>query len=175
MAVFLTGFMATGKSTIGRVLAARLDKPFIDLDAEIERRAGKSIAALFADEGEEFFRSFESEVLASVAPNDAVVATGGGAFIAAANRELMRRHGPVVCLTASAEEILRRTKGDSVRPLLAGDDRETRVRHLMAERAPAYDCADLQVNTTRVRVGAIVEQILAFLRTQPHSKESQGA
>lgn len=163
MAIFLTGFMGTGKSAVGRALAVRLGKPFIDLDAEVERRAGMSIARIFAEAGESHFRGLEAARLVEVAPLDAVIATGGGAFVAAANRDAMRAHGSVICLTADVDEILRRTAQDTTRPLLTGDDREARVRRLLAERADAYAQADYRIDTTRKPIAWIVERIVAFL------------
>lgn len=163
MAIFLTGFMGTGKSTVGRTLAARLGRPFVDLDAEIERRAGRSIRQIFADVGEPEFRRLESRTLEELAPSDIVLATGGGAVLAAENRATMRRNGPVVCLQAGVAEILRRTGRDDSRPLLAGEDREARVRRLLAERATAYADADWMIETDRTPVATIVERIVAWL------------
>jgi len=163
MAIFLTGFMGTGKTAIGRALAARLGKEFLDLDAEVERRSGRSIQAIFAADGEASFRRIEAETLRDVAARDIVVATGGGAIVATENAETMHRHGPVVGLTASVEEILRRTSSDTARPLLAGDGREGRVRSLLAARAGAYARADIQVDTTQKPVTAVVDEILGFL------------
>lgn len=163
MAIFLTGFMGTGKSTVGRTLAARLGRPFVDLDAEIERRTGRSIRQIFAEAGEPEFRRLESATLAELAPTDIVLATGGGAVLTPENRAAMRRNGPVLCLRAGVAEILRRTGRDDSRPLLAGEDRESRVRRLLAERAAAYADADWMIDTDRTPVATIVERIVAWL------------
>lgn len=163
--VFLTGFMGTGKSTVGRALARRLGKPFVDADAEIERREQMPIARIFAEQGEPAFRAIEAGVVAELAGRDAVVALGGGAIVAEANYGVLHARGPIVCLTASVAEILRRVGGDARRPLLAGDDREQRVRELLAARRAAYARADAEIDTTGLDVAAVVDRIMAFLET----------
>lgn len=175
MAIFLTGFMGTGKSTVGRSLAKRLGLRFVDLDVEIERRAGRTISAIFADAGEERFREMEADALRAVAPCDAVVATGGGAIVAADNRATMRAAGPIICLTARIEELVRRTAKDSKRPLLVGDDVESRVRRLLAARAEAYAEADLQIDTTGVPVAKVVRRIMDYLEAGGRGAERQDA
>lgn len=148
-AIFLVGFMAAGKTTIGRVLAAETGLPLIDTDEIIVERAGRPIRDIFATEGEQAFRDLESKVLAQVAAGPpALVATGGGIVERPANVDLMRRSGPIVWLRASAEEILTRTEGDETRPLLSVADRAARVRELLARRDPLYAQADIIVDTS---------------------------
>ncbi len=140
--VFLTGFMGTGKSTIGRRLAERRSATFVDLDARLTAEFGKPIAQIFAELGESTFRSREKATLLRLIEESrgpVVFSLGGGALL---DREL-RLHvldvGTVLCLTASPDEILRRTRGDaSMRPLLAAPDPKARILELLAARAPAY-------------------------------------
>ncbi len=140
MNVVLTGFMGTGKSTVGRVLAERLGYTFVDTDTLIEQQHGP-IPEIFARVGEAAFRAFEAEVAATLAEGThQVIATGGRLMLDPDNAAALGATGAVFALAASADEILRRVLGDggSVRPLLAGDDPAGRVRSLLAERAPLY-------------------------------------
>ena len=108
--LFLTGFMGAGKTTVGRAVAARLGRPFLDLDAEIEARNGASVGDLFSQRGEEGFRQAEHEALASLdGTPDAVVATGGGSVLRDDNRVLLRRLGTVVYLAVTPEEAMARS------------------------------------------------------------------
>ena len=137
--VVLVGPMGSGKSTLGRALAARLARPFVDVDARIEADAGCSIAALFAAEGEAGFRAREARVLAAVLGGPAaVIATGGGAVLAEANRTAMRAAGVVVYLQVDAATQLARLQHDQARPLLQAPDRAQRLAELQAQREPLY-------------------------------------
>lgn len=167
--VTLTGFMGTGKSTVGRRLAEALERPFIDTDAEIELRAGMTILDLFSRHGEPHFRALERDVIADVVTRDAVIATGGGAIVDDVNYRAMHAAGPIVCLTATPEAILARTAKDRSRPLLRDADREARVRTLLSERAGAYARADLTIDTSELAVGQVIQRIRRFL------KDLQGA
>lgn len=164
----LTGFMGTGKSSVGVRLAARLGAPFVDTDAIIERRTGRTIAALFAD-GEAHFRAAERQAIAeAVGVPRAVIATGGGAIVDPENLATLRAAAPVVCLTARPDVILRRTSGDAaVRPLLAGGDAEQRIAALLDARATAYARADASVDTSDRPLDAVVDEIETLLRTIP--------
>ncbi len=141
--VVLTGFMATGKTTVGRALAGRLGYRFVDTDAVIEERHGP-IPAIFARQGEDAFRRIEREVASELAGQPGlVVATGGRLMLDPANvATLGAPPAIVVCLQASAEAIVARLRADATgvedRPMLAGDDPERRVRDLLAERAAGY-------------------------------------
>ncbi len=142
----LVGPMGAGKSALGHRLATAWALPFVDLDREIETRAGTDIPTLFAHEGEAGFRRRERDALAATLAGPAcVLATGGGAVLDPDNRTLMRRHGFVVHLRIDVEAQLKRLTGDRSRPLIAGDDREAVLRRLAAERGPLYaDLADLE-------------------------------
>lgn len=137
--------MGAGKSALGRRLAQARGLPFVDLDREIERRAGADIPAIFAHEGEAGFRRREREALADALDGaGSVLATGGGAILDAGSRARMRERGFVVHLTIGLEEQLARLARDRSRPLIAGDDREAVLRRLAVERAPLYaEVADL--------------------------------
>lgn len=142
----LVGPMGAGKSSIGRRLAHACGLPFVDLDREIETRAGTDIPTIFAHEGEAGFRRREREALADLLEGaPCVLATGGGAVLDPDNRARMRRQGFVVYLRIDVDAQLARLAHDrSSRPLIAGDDRETVLRRLAAERGPLYEAvADL--------------------------------
>jgi shikimate kinase len=160
-AIVLTGFMGTGKSEVGRRLAARLGRAFVDTDQLVEREAGKSVAAIFADDGEPAFRARERDAVATAAAHrDAVIAVGGGAVLDATNVARLREAGVVVCLSAAPETILRRVGDAAKRPLLAGGDPRAAIERLLAARKPSYDAAaDLTVDTTERAVEDVVEEI----------------
>ena len=137
--VILVGPMGSGKSTLGRALAARRDLAFIDVDACVEADAGRDIPSIFASEGEAGFRVRESRALVEALAGDtAVIATGGGAVLADANRSAMRNAGIVVYLQVDAASQLTRLAGDTGRPLLQGEDPATKLAALQAVREPLY-------------------------------------
>jgi shikimate kinase len=165
--VILTGFMATGKSEVGRRLARRLGRPFVDTDGLVEAAAGRSVAEIFAADGEARFRALEREAVEQACGvPDAVVATGGGTLLDAENRRRLAAVGPIICLSASPDDILRRVVDPSSRPLLAangGGDRRERVRALLAERAPVYALATHAVDTSGLSVDQVVERVQALV------------
>ena len=166
MSVILTGFMGTGKTTVGRRLAQTLGKQFLDTDQQIEDLEGRSVAAIFAADGEAYFRAVERRVVAQAVQMDAVVATGGGAIADTTNLERMRAAGPIICLTADVEEILQRTGADESRPLLGDGEPRARVSQLLSQRAAAYAQADVIIDTSHRSVDAVLDDILAFLQQQ---------
>ncbi len=139
--IVLTGFMGTGKTTVGRVLAARLGREFIDTDRLIEERHGP-VAQIFAEQGEGAFRRYERVVAEELAERRGlVIATGGRMLVDAVNAERLGSTGEVVCLAASLDTIVERVAADgaaAIRPMLAGDDARTRLAELLAERSAAY-------------------------------------
>ena len=174
MTVILTGFMGTGKTTIGQRLAERLGKEFVDTDACIEQQQGRSVASIFASNGEANFRALERRIVAQAVQKDAVVATGGGAIVDPATLERMRAAGPIICLTADVEVIVQRTAANNERPLLDTADRRERISQLLHERAPAYAQADMTVDTSHRSVEAILDDIVVFLqRRQDRHEEGQ--
>lgn len=167
MIVSLIGYRATGKSTIARLLAEKLNAPWIDSDQEIERQAGKTIAEIFAEEGETVFRNFEERIIAELCQSeDLILATGGGAILREPTRQILRASGPVLWLTASAETIAQRMRQDATtrtsRPNLTNLPPLEEIRHLLEVRQPYYqETASLEITTENVLPEEIVEQILA--------------
>lgn len=161
--LYLVGFMGTGKSTLGRLLASSLGFVFVDSDKEIERIRGKAVSEIFAEEGEEAFRRYEREFIEQGHPDrKCVVACGGGLVTQPGMVELLKARGVVVCLYASPGEIINRTRGNRTRPLLECEDPESRIRRLMAEREPLYRLAGslvLTENRTRADVLAHIKRI----------------
>lgn len=149
--LILVGLMGAGKTTIGRLLARHFERSFVDCDHEIEARCGVRIPVIFEHEGEEGFRARESQMLAELVMRDNIVlATGGGAVLAPANRLLLRDHGFVVYLRAQPHDLFHRTQQDRNRPLLRTDDPEQRLRDLYAFRDPLYqETAHMMVETGR--------------------------
>ena len=163
--LFLVGPMGSGKSTVGRHLADLLGCAFIDSDAEIESRAGADIPWIFDVEGETGFRRRETAVLKDlVVHSGAVIATGGGAILAAENREMMARTGIVVFLNASVAQQLKRTGSGEGRPLLQQGDREETLKQLMAQRDPLYRAlADVIISASGDNARKVARQIEAVL------------
>lgn len=155
----------SGKSTVGRQLSRRLQLPFFDSDHLIEQRLGCNIREYFAREGEAAFRDLEEQVLAELAQGaDAVVATGGGAVLREANRNTLRAGGKVIYLRSSPEELYRRLRHDTNRPLLQVADPMAKLRTLYAERDPLYrETAHFQIETGRPSVPTLVNMIVMQL------------
>ena len=164
--VALVGLSGTGKSTVAPLLARALGSIAADVDRIVERRCGAAVAEVFAERGEAGFREVESEVLAEVlAGPDAVVATGGGAVLAAANRDLLRRTATVVWLRTELDVLVERMERTAEeRPLLSGDPGTT-LRRLAAEREPLYtEVADLVVDATALHPQQVADLIERDLR-----------
>ena len=160
--LYLVGFMGAGKSTIGAALADELGWPFIDVDAEIEKREGISIAELFAKRGEAAFRDIETDqirrcvhAVQSGAPS--VIALGGGAFVQARNWDLIKENGVTIWLDCPFDIVCERLNGDHTRPLAEDRDRFAR---LFEDRRPLYGRANFRVPVAAEDVGAIVQRIL---------------
>ena len=161
--------MGSGKTTTGRSLAARLGWRFADLDSEIEKAAGRSVAKIFEDEGETSFRKRETEALRAIlvdADAHLVLALGGGTLLSEENRQLVRQHCQCVWLKASPEALAGRLAREAEgRPLLAGQDLRTRVATLLASREATYrEAADVAVDTDGVDQEEIVKRIIENLR-----------
>ncbi len=160
----LTGFMGTGKSSVGRILARWLEVPFHDLDEELAEAFGLPIPEIFARHGEAAFRAAERRLaLAWVRRRGAVLATGGGTLVDPRLRRLYLARHVVVCLRADPETLLARLATADDRPLLAGDDREGRLRALLARRAAAYGAIPLQVDGSRGSFEAVARAVLAVV------------
>ncbi len=164
--IFLVGMMGAGKTTIGRALARRLSMDFADSDRVLVERTGVPVATIFEIEGEPGFRKRESAVLEELARHPGqVIATGGGAVLAAENRQLMRSKGTVVYLRAQLEHLWERTQRDTSRPLLATADPRGTLQRLLQEREPLYlDAAHLVIDTGPQSASTLVGRLVSALR-----------
>ena len=155
----------SGKTTVGRQLGRRLRLPFFDSDHAIEQRLGCSIRDYFAQQGEDAFRDVEQQTLAELTMGPAcMLATGGGSVLRPANREVLRANGQVVYLRSSPEDLYRRLRHDTQRPLLQVDDPLDKLRTLYAERDPLYrEAAHFTVETGRPSVPTLVNMIVMQL------------
>jgi shikimate kinase len=163
--IALIGMPGGGKSTVGRHLARHLKLPFIDSDAEIEKRIGTTIRAFFETAGEAAFRDIEEQTIAElVERGPCVIATGGGTVLREANRDALRRHSTVVYLRSTPEELFRRLRHDTQRPLLQVRDPLAKLRELHHDRDPLYRrTAHFIIETGRPSVPTLVNMILMQL------------
>jgi len=164
--ISLTGFMFTGKTSIGKTLAGKLGLYYVDLDAEITSKAKASIEKIFSEHGEKEFRRLEREAVARMLPvQGQIIATGGGVVIDPVNRKLLSRHSCVIWLKASVKSILGRfrTSSGKPRPLLSVADPEAEIVRLLAEREPFYRECDFSVETDGLTVGKVSQRILEKL------------
>ena len=159
----LIGFMGSGKTSVGVKLSYRLRLPVEDTDKLIERREGRSISEIFADDGEEYFRQLETELLGELIKRGGtrIYSAGGGTPVRAENRRLLKRLGQVVYLKVSPETVYERLKKDSTRPLLQCPDPLSRIRRLLAERREAYEaCADIIIEADQMEMEDILNRIV---------------
>ncbi|MCU0785756.1 MAG: shikimate kinase [Verrucomicrobia bacterium] len=161
----LIGFMGTGKSSVGRLVADTLHFTFLDTDDVIEARAGKPITEIFAQEGEPAFRERECRLVEELARRDkTVISTGGGLPINPANLASLKSHALVVCLWTSPEQIFERVRHQTHRPLLNDPDPLGKIRSLLAAREPFYRQADVLVNTELRSVKEVEQQVIDQFR-----------
>lgn len=162
--IILVGFMGTGKTTVGKILAQQLNKKFVDMDSLIEERAGKPISLIFSEDGEAHFRELERSLAQELAamPNQ-VIAAGGGIVLNPDNIADFSRTGRVICLLASEEEILRRVSASADRPLLEKGDKLQSIKDLMAKRRPLYEAIHERVNTTGLTPREVAEIVMLML------------
>ncbi len=165
--LILVGMMGAGKTTVGRLLARRLKRAYYDSDEEIERRCGVRIPVIFDIEGEAGFRARESQVIAELCALDGIVlATGGGAVLAEANRRCLASRGTVVYLHARPPHLWQRVRHDRNRPLLATPEPQKKLEELYAARDPLYrEIADLVVDTGRQSPQTLARELLARLES----------
>ena len=165
MNIVLTGFMGTGKTTVGKELSARLGYGFLDTDARVEETSGRTISEIFAESGEGAFREAEARVIQVAAALDRhVIATGGGAVLRADNMAALERNGVVICLAAGPEAIGQRMRFHSDRPLLREPAPDETIRRLLAERAIAYGRCHLALDTSSRTITEVVDEILQYLK-----------
>lgn len=157
----LVGFMGTGKTSAGRLVADQLHFDFVDTDELIQNRTGRSIADIFAREGEPVFRALERDVVRDLAGcTKTVIATGGGLPAHFENLASLKSHALVVCLWASPEKIWERVRNQSHRPLLHDPDPQRKIRELIEARAPFYRQADVLINTDHRSARDVAQQIV---------------
>ena len=170
--VFLVGMMGAGKTTLGRALAQRLQRRFVDTDKVLVDRTGVPVATIFEIEGEEGFRRRESALLSELADqDDCIIATGGGAVLAEDNRRVMRGHGTVVYLRAKLDCLWERTRQDTSRPLLATPDPLGTLAELLGKRDPLYrDAAHVVVETGSQSASTVVNRVIAAL--ERHARQA---
>ena len=148
--IVLVGFMGTGKTSVGRRLASQLRMRYVDTDDIIEQDTGRRISNIFSEDGEPAFRDLESEAVCKASKLYAhVIATGGGVVLRETNMAALKQNGIIFCLTATPEEIYRRVRHQTHRPLLQTPDALTKIRSMLEERDPYYAEADYRVRTTR--------------------------
>lgn len=165
--IYLIGLMGAGKTTIGRALAKKLNRPFFDSDIEVETRTGASVSTIFEIEGEASFRRREAEAIKDIASRkEVVLATGGGAVLHPDTRDLLKNTSTVIYLSATIPQLLQRTRKDSKRPLLQTADPQKKLEELMAARDPIYrEVADLIIETGNQNMVALVQHIIRRLPT----------
>ena len=164
--IFLIGFMGTGKTTIASCFSKKNSMEMVEMDEIIEKREGKSVFDIFLENGEEYFRDLETEVLKELCVQDnKIVSCGGGVVLRKENVSVMKRSGTIVLLTASPQEIFERVKNDNKRPLLAGVGNVEAIKELMNERKARYEeAADITVYTDGKSVGEISEELIGELK-----------
>jgi len=163
--VVLLGFMGTGKSTAGRLVAKQLGLRFVDMDDQIEARAGKSISAIFAQEGESAFRKLERDLVMELAGGQGqVIACGGGVVLDRANLEAYGRHGVLFCLKADPDTILRRVARARHRPLLEDGEKQARILELLENRQTLYNAVPNGIDTAKLTPEEVAERIVAIYR-----------
>ncbi len=170
--IIISGFMGTGKSSVGRALADQLGLPFVDTDQVIEERLGMTISRIFEEHGQSFFREQESLLASELSESTGqVIATGGGTLVFEKNRQALGAKGIIFNLNCSPEEILRRLQDTGDRPLLQAKDRLARIQAILQERQPAYAAANYQIDTTARPVDQIVDRIIEICKDEGYCAE----
>jgi shikimate kinase len=173
--IALVGFMGTGKSTVGQIVASMLHFRFVDTDELIEGMAGKRISEIFTTEGEARFREYERQVVEQLKTlQGAVISTGGGLVTKPENLASLKEHALVVCLWCSPETIFRRVGHQSHRPLLRVENPLERIRELLNERAPAYRQADVLLNSEFRKPREVATHVVHQFRSVAGPKRSEG-
>ena len=163
--IYFVGFMATGKTAVGKALARRLGRRFIDLDDVIEKKEKMKIVDIFAQKGEPYFRTVEKSAVKEIATqHDQIVACGGGVVIDPENVATLKKSGVIICLEADCDTIVARSAGTAERPLLNVDNPRERVMELLKKRAVFYKQADHTIDTTKLGVNAVVDRIITITK-----------
>lgn len=160
--LIIVGFMGTGKSTIGQLIADSTEMEHIDTDEMIQRDRGCTIPEIFANYGEMTFRNVETGAIEQAVQNtySSIITTGGGIVLRSENRITMSKYGWVFALDAKPEEIIRRLRKDTTRPLLQGGSLSERVNYLYETRKPLYQFADFQIDTNFKTTGQVAQEIM---------------
>ncbi|MFH1678985.1 MAG: shikimate kinase [Candidatus Omnitrophota bacterium] len=159
--IYIVGFMGTGKTAVGKEVSRQLAQRFFDLDSLIEEKEKKRISRIFAENGEEYFRSVEKQALKEIsAKRNLVVSCGGGIVLDKENIRTMKETGVIICLSATPKVILSRTQGYKHRPLLNVDDPEQAIDELLIIRASFYAQADYTIDTSDLTVSEVVNKVL---------------
>ncbi len=160
--IILIGFMGTGKTVAGKRLASLLEFGYLDTDTLIEKTEGKAISDIFAQKGEEYFRSVETRVLDTLGQyNNLVISTGGGIVLREENVKKLKELGTIVLLTAGPDTIIERLKDDESRPLLKTPDRRKKIDEILSERNPIYEAAaDFEIETSDISADEVARQII---------------
>ena len=159
--------MAVGKSAVGRGLARKLHRRFVDIDRLMEKAEGLKVREIFAQKGEPYFRQLEKETLESVLQRqNQVIATGGGIVMDDHNFDLLRRKALIVGLTASVDVLLARAGSGTKRPLLQGSNRKERIEELLRQRAPRYAQAHVTINTSDLTIEHVIDKVLQALASE---------
>ena len=165
--IILAGFMGAGKTTVGKILACRLKKKFIDMDDVLEERAGKAISLIFSEDGEPYFRNMERKLVQELASGrNQVIAAGGGIVLNPDNIADFNRSGRVICLLASENDILRRVSSSTARPLLEKGDKLQGIKKLLEQRRPLYESIPDRVNTTGLTPEEVAETIMLMVNAE---------
>ena len=163
--IVLIGFMGTGKTTIAIKLANALNMSYVSTDDLIEKREKRTINEIFTKEGEDYFRDVESDIIREVSSREnLVIDAGGGVVIKEENLSNLKSSGVVICLTADEETIMERTKKYKHRPLLNVEDPKQKIRALLAKRAPLYAKADHCIDTGKLTVRQVVDEIVKIMK-----------
>jgi shikimate kinase len=159
--IVLVGFMGTGKTAVAKALSRRLGMRYVSTDEVIEKKAKRTIAEIFSTDGEEYFRRLETDAVRQASGlQDAVIDAGGGVVIKEENVGLLKKSGAIICLTASVDVILERTKGKQHRPLLNVRDPGKKIEELLKSRASYYAKADFAIDTSYLTVDDVVKKII---------------
>lgn len=165
--IMLIGFMGSGKTTVGRQLAAAMKRPFIDMDAEIIKSEGMPITQIFSERGEEYFRKLETQLLQELSRNTVpmVISAGGGVPIQPQNQSCLKELGMVVLLQTSTDVLVERLQGDNSRPILHGGELHNKISELQRQREPIYgQVSDTVITTDRKTIEEIVQEIQARIQ-----------
>jgi shikimate kinase len=161
--IVLVGFMGTGKSAVGKLLAKKLNMDFLESDEMIETREKMSVKDIFEKKGEPYFRLVEKEVVKEASSRkNLVISAGGGAIVDEANLKTLKNSGIIICLKASPEIILKRTKDLKTRPLLNVPDPKKQIEDLLKKREPYYNKADYSIETDNLSVDEVVAKVMTL-------------